>query len=308
MTVLRDYHFSFLGPAGGHEWNAIKPASTHETTSWLQLPHRTGGLADAVNWALVFRYAGVDHYGAAPCYHRFPVELALCDADGAPKWREAFAFDLRELTPALHFAPTESFLVTNLTTGVYAVGIGILDPRTSEPGVRLHSAGENAHDRIAVGAIDVRDPWLDDRDGDGLPDEWEFLYFGGFTNAMPTDDPNQVHYSNWEHYVSGTDPTYRDLFLRSTEPLGNGNAPAPVDRDEPGLLRAKGLPLPVPQWGHDRKRFTGTAFSVEILDATRPRRPSTAPWWISLMRRGCRCVDSARPTTPTSATAEGFDF
>ncbi len=46
-----------------------------------------------------------------------------------------------------------------------------------------------------------------DADGDGLPNDWETLYFGGPTNAMPNADADGDGFSNLEEYIAGTNPT-----------------------------------------------------------------------------------------------------
>lgn len=47
----------------------------------------------------------------------------------------------------------------------------------------------------------------DDQDGDGIPDWWEFLYFGGLTNAVAGADGDSDFQSNYNEFRAGTDPT-----------------------------------------------------------------------------------------------------
>ena len=46
-----------------------------------------------------------------------------------------------------------------------------------------------------------------DLDGDGLPDDWETLYFGGPTNANPNATASNSINTVWETYIAGLDPT-----------------------------------------------------------------------------------------------------
>jgi hypothetical protein len=46
-----------------------------------------------------------------------------------------------------------------------------------------------------------------DTDGDGLPDWWEMLYFGGITNAIANADGDNDQQENLEEYRAGTIPT-----------------------------------------------------------------------------------------------------
>ena len=227
MTVLRDYHFSFLGPAGGHQWNGNQ-AKLIPMKQLLGYNYhiRRVDWPDMVYLGHAFPVTLVlTNSGAAPCYHRFPVEIALCDYNGIPLWRETWSFDLRELVPGLDFEREEWFTVTNLAPGEYSLRVAILDQRTGEPGVRIQSAGEDARYRIVIGQFNLVDAWTVDTDGDGLPDGWEYEHFGGFTNAVPDDDADNDGYSNWEHYVSGTNPTNANSYCRLT---WNSSADSPA--------------------------------------------------------------------------------
>lgn len=45
-----------------------------------------------------------------------------------------------------------------------------------------------------------------DSDADGLPDAWELRYFGNRLSATPQGDPDSDGHSNYEEFVSGTNP------------------------------------------------------------------------------------------------------
>ena len=158
MTVLRDYHFSFLGPAGGHQsdgnqtkFNEMKRALGYnlhiERCDW----------PDVIDTGIPFEVTLVmTNSGSAPCYHDFPVEMALCDANGTPVWKKKFAFDLRKVVPGKLHRFREFFSVNGVADGEYSLRIGVVDPRLGRPGVRLQSAGEDANLRYRMGSIKVR--------------------------------------------------------------------------------------------------------------------------------------------------------
>ncbi len=58
---------------------------------------------------------------------------------------------------------------------------------------------------IDMGAYEFSGPA--DSDGDLIPDDWEALYFGGATNAVPSASAANGINTVWECYVADLDPT-----------------------------------------------------------------------------------------------------
>lgn len=87
---------------------------------------------------------------------------------------------------------------TNLTTGVYSAQLIVSgnDPQNSSNSIPVE---------FSVLA--------DDQDADGLPDSWEYQYFGNGTNAIPSADPDGDDYTNEEEYIAGLNPTNADSFI-----------------------------------------------------------------------------------------------
>jgi subtilisin family serine protease len=55
-----------------------------------------------------------------------------------------------------------------------------------------------------------------DSDGNGLPDWWEFQYFGHLTGTDPTADPDHDGMNNLAEWIAGTNPTNAASVLRLT--------------------------------------------------------------------------------------------
>lgn len=223
LTVLRDYHFSFLGPAGAHEANKshatlarIKRQMGYDLrVAYASWPgEATEGEAFPVT--LVF-----SNSGAAPPYHLLPVELALCRADDTPVWTNRCDVDLRQAIPGAAFSITQACVVSGVATGTYSLRVAVLHPRRNfAPGVLLQNAGRDALDRYALGAITVA---AADADGDGMPDKWETSYLGG-TDAQPGDDTDGDGLSNWQEFIAGTLPSASTSTFRLADfAVGDGN-------------------------------------------------------------------------------------
>lgn len=271
MTVIRDYHFSFLGPAGGHEWNG-----NHAKLNSMKRLLGYNYHIVRVDWPETNSLAipivvtvALTNSGAAPCYHPFRVELALCASNGTPLARFSLTNDLRRLLPGLHLEWTAQIFPTNLVPGTYSLRIGILDPRTGDPGIRIQSAGEDSWKRIVVGNITLLDPWLADSDNDGLPDGWELTHFGSPTNALPFADDDGDGQINLEHFISGTAPTNSSYFFRvePTHPSGGARFYAITNRRY-AVHRATSLPTG--DWVPIATNIAGTDGALEVIDPDPP--------------------------------------
>ncbi|MBN1676711.1 MAG: DUF4832 domain-containing protein [Kiritimatiellae bacterium] len=209
MTVLREYHFSFLGPAGGHEWdgNDVRMEQMKRALGYNYHIERFDW-PDDIELDLPFTVTLVlTNSGSAPCYHHFPVELSLCDGSDNPVWTGEWAFDLRQVTPGALWTNTETFTVTSVSTGEYSIRIAILDPRFgNQPGVLIQSAGKDSRNRYAMGSIDLHQEGVLDLDADGMPDAWENERLGG-THATAEGDSDKDGGSNRDEYIWGTDPS-----------------------------------------------------------------------------------------------------
>ncbi len=90
-----------------------------------------------------------------------------------------------------------------------------------------------------------------DLDDDGLPDEWETLYFGGPTNANPNVTASNGINTVWETYVAGLDPTSPTNFFLSS-------VICPPSSD------------PVLRWHSISARVYSVWFTTNLLNAFQP--------------------------------------
>jgi hypothetical protein len=92
---------------------------------------------------------------------------------------------------------------------IYSTGVGDPFSAPAPSGyVRYGSLGQYA----ITGSISINP----DLDGDGLPNAWELVFFGGLTNAVVTADDDGDGSDNWSEYVSGYDPTNALSFFAIT--------------------------------------------------------------------------------------------
>lgn len=78
-----------------------------------------------------------ENSGAAPLYWDWTVMMYVYDRDGKLQYWEAVDMDLRDLTPGKKITTTSVIPFNDMFRQGYSVGIGIIDPLTEKPAVRL---------------------------------------------------------------------------------------------------------------------------------------------------------------------------
>jgi hypothetical protein len=112
-----------------------------------QTPARPGGKLAFTSWW--------ENKGVAPCYRAFPLALRLSGANGSVVL-ETWA-DIRNWLPGDAIYDNSVFLPFDLKPGSYELSIGILDPATRQPKVKLAIAGVTAEGWYPLGKIEVRE-------------------------------------------------------------------------------------------------------------------------------------------------------
>ncbi len=65
---------------------------------------------------------------------------------------------------------------------------------------------------------------LVDSDGDGMPDGWEFTFFGSITGAAPDGHGDADPFTNLEEFIADTNPTDRNDFPRFADIVPEGDS------------------------------------------------------------------------------------
>ncbi len=102
---------------------------------------------------------------------------------------------------------------TNLFTG-----FGFASAQTELTALMVK--GERTHSAFVDGiSLMLSDPAVPDTDGDGLPNWWETLHYGGATNANPGAMASNGVNTVEEAYIAGLDPTNATAFFAMTNLL-----------------------------------------------------------------------------------------
>lgn len=98
-------------------------------------------------------------------------------------------------------AETGASITTNLAAGTYYLHI-----TPTALGNPMGSPPTGYTDYAVLGQYSIAGLISSDIDGDGLPNDWEQLYFGGYTNAVATLDDDNDGADNLTEYISGHNP------------------------------------------------------------------------------------------------------
>lgn len=163
VKLLRDYHFTWLGPAGQHEntgsgfpakMNTIKRALGYEFTvrqvTWPDAM-RAGASATV--------RLSMENTGSAPLYHVYRTELHWVDASGATRARAPFEYPLNALVPTSPPAPTvvdaSVTVPSTLAAGNYSLRLAIVDTAAGRPGIVPQNVGRDSSGRLTLGSVSV---------------------------------------------------------------------------------------------------------------------------------------------------------
>jgi hypothetical protein len=109
----------------------------------------------------------------------------------------------------------DTWFVTNINLSAYAGSSNTL--------LRFRGVtGSNFRSDMALDAIVVQDA-SNDWDGDGMPNDWEALYFGGPTNGVADANPDNDFYTNLQEYIAGLNPNVADGLTISNFTTGAEN-------------------------------------------------------------------------------------
>jgi hypothetical protein len=151
--------------------------------------------------------AGVYHYMATPSYtntiisHNFGEET-VTEYGMVSTWPlPRYVFTEPGLDVIFQDVPRGNFRLRRNSPGINS---GTNLPES------FYSIDLDGKPRILDGIVDrgafEQYPPDQDTDGDGLPDGWEWQYFGGVTNASSVAVGADGLFSNMDHYIAGTDP------------------------------------------------------------------------------------------------------
>jgi hypothetical protein len=108
-----------------------------------------------------------------------------------------------------------TWFATNINLSAYA---GSTNTQLRFRGV----TGSGFRSDMALDTIMVQE-FSNDSDGDGMPNDWETLYFGGPTNGVAGANPDNDSYTNLQEYIAGLNPNIADGFGPSNLMIGAEN-------------------------------------------------------------------------------------
>ncbi|UXI70066.1 DUF4832 domain-containing protein [Tahibacter amnicola] len=158
LTVIRNYHFSFLGPAGKHEeagfatpLNSIKRTLGYDfAVNRLVIPDVL-----AAGMPLAFTLE-VTNRGAAPVYHGFAPQLHFVDGGGVTRGTVSLTGDLRTVLPGSTTTFTGQFSLPAIAPGSYSLRINLGATAAGQRAITLQNSPRDTSGRVTLGTVTVQ--------------------------------------------------------------------------------------------------------------------------------------------------------
>ncbi|MDI4647500.1 S-layer homology domain-containing protein [Cohnella hashimotonis] len=168
LREARLSHTSWLGPSAPADYEVGKGGITQDIQENMDTFRKTIGYRYVLNAVKHDGEAAAGdklevktqwtNKGVAPFYYDWPVAVALADADGrvvASSVTKASGVDIRGWLPGDYEAPLPLDIPADLASGEYRVLVGILDPDTGKPGIKLAIEGDRGDDWAALDTIRI---------------------------------------------------------------------------------------------------------------------------------------------------------
>lgn len=155
ITVIGNYHFSFLGPAGKHEESGhaatlatIKRKLGYDLSiAAFTLPD-TLGLRSSLPWRL-----DLANRGSAPLYHGFEPRLEFVGAGGALAASVPLVADLRATLPGATTRHAGRIVLDGIAPGTYSLRLRIASTAPGRRDVTLQNTPRDTQGRIVLGDV-----------------------------------------------------------------------------------------------------------------------------------------------------------
>ncbi|NUO77988.1 MAG: DUF4832 domain-containing protein [Lysobacter sp.] len=161
VKMVRDYHFTWLGPAGQHENTgtaafrnkllSIKRALGYEFTV-----RRVAWADQAMAGTAMSLSLSIENTGVAPLYQVYQAELHWLDAGGVVRAKSVLDYPLTALLPgAANSQELQANVPATLTPGRYTLKLALADSWPGRRGIAPQNAGRDSAGRLTLGAVDV---------------------------------------------------------------------------------------------------------------------------------------------------------
>ncbi|WP_369935323.1 DUF4832 domain-containing protein [Xanthomonas tesorieronis] len=157
--LLRDYHFSFLGPAGAHETsgNAAKLGEIKRDLGYRLAVAKVSWPDTQTRGQQATLRLDMSNQGSAPLYQGYHVELHWVAADGSTRARASVAgVALNEVMPGATLSRSASFTVpASLPAGSYALRLALADDAPGRRHIAPQNDGQDSERRLPLGQVQV---------------------------------------------------------------------------------------------------------------------------------------------------------